>query len=229
MSLIFRNYISIQRTIYLQKFASQGRTITPSLCSIGNIKKLTGTFQVKYVHTENNDKTDEVHIYTGKSKGPLRNVKALSLTTTCATIAVQPTVYMKCMELDRPAISLGLLFIVSLYTICTPLLIHYIIGKKYVIDMYYNSKKDRYIAETYNILLKRRKVEFTEDDVNVPDVTGPFTTCYVKGKPLFFNESGFPDLVYYHRIMGNYKPIDFHLNHNVEKIRTLPNSQEKRN
>ncbi|XP_076303748.1 transmembrane protein 70 homolog, mitochondrial [Lasioglossum baleicum] len=229
MSLIFRNYISMQRIICLQKFASQGRPIAPSLCNIGNIKKLTGTLQVKYVHTKNNDETDEVHIYSGKSKVNLRNVKILSLTTTCATAAIQPSIYIKCMELDHPEVSLGLMCFISLYTMCTPLLIHYIIGKKYVIDMYYNPEKNKYTAEMYNVLLKRRKVEFSEDDVDVPDVTGPFTTCYVKGKPLFFNEPGFSDLVYYHKIMGNYKPIDFHLSHDVEKIRTLPNDQGKQN
>lgn len=218
----------MQRIICLRKFSSQRQTITP-LCNIGNIKKWTGTSQVRYVHKENNSESNEVHIYSGKSKTNLRNVKFLSISTTFITAAAMPSVYTKCMELENPEVSLGLMCFISLYSMCTPLLIHYIIGKKYVIDMYYNPEEKKYTAETYNLFLIRQKLEFTEDDVNVPDVTGPFTTCYIKGKPMFFNEVGFPDQIYYHRIMGNYKPIDFHLSHNVEKIRTVANDQGKQN
>ncbi|XP_078049164.1 transmembrane protein 70 homolog, mitochondrial isoform X2 [Augochlora pura] len=129
------------------------------------------------------------------------------------------------MELDSPKLSIALASLMIMYTTCSPLLIHYLMGRKYVIDLYYNDEKKEYIAETYSLFNQRTQIVFTEDEVRVPDVTGPFTTCYVRGIPLFLNESEFPDMEYFHKIMGHYKPIDFHLGHNIEKIKEV--SREK--
>lgn len=53
---------------------------------------------------------------------------------------------------------------------------------------------------------------FTPDDVVVPDVTGMFTNCIIKGMPLFFEQKFFHDSNHYIRIMGYDKPVDFKIN-----------------
>lgn len=58
------------------------------------------------------------------------------------------------------------------------------------------------------------QLEFTPNDVAVPDVNGMFTNCIVKGKPLFLEQSFFHNPNHYIRIMGYDKPIDFKLRNN---------------
>lgn len=53
---------------------------------------------------------------------------------------------------------------------------------------------------------------FTPDDVVVPSVTGMFTSCIIKGTPLFLEQKFFHDPNHYIRIMGYDKPVDFKLN-----------------
>lgn len=62
------------------------------------------------------------------------------------------------------------------------------------------------------------QLEFTPDDVVVPDVTGMFTNCIIKGKPLFLEQNFFHDSSHYIRIMGYDKPMDFKLNNNNNSL-----------
>lgn len=55
------------------------------------------------------------------------------------------------------------------------------------------------------------QLTFTPDDVVVPDVTGMFANCIIKGTPLFLEQEFFHDPIHYIRIMGYDKPIDFKL------------------
>lgn len=54
-------------------------------------------------------------------------------------------------------------------------------------------------------------MEFSPDDVVVPDIPGMFTTMSAKGKPLFIEARHFDDPLHYAKIMGYDKPLDFKL------------------
>lgn len=55
------------------------------------------------------------------------------------------------------------------------------------------------------------QLEFKAEDVVVPDIPGMFTTMKAKGKPLFIEARHFTDPLYYAKIMGYDKPLDFKL------------------
>ncbi|EFN85960.1 hypothetical protein EAI_07885 [Harpegnathos saltator] len=80
--------------------------------------------------------------------------------------------------------------------------------------MYYIPDEDKYIANTYTLLARTKKIKFIPKDVVVPDVTGMFTNCIIKGIPLFLEQKFFHDHSHYIRIMGYDKPVDFKLGNN---------------
>nr|XP_033323599.1 transmembrane protein 70 homolog, mitochondrial [Megalopta genalis] len=221
MSLAVRHCLLIQRKFCFHNFASQRQTIASFPGNIGNFQKFTRTLQIKYFHAGDNGETNVSLIYTGKLKKRIRDIKAFALLTSCACLAIQPIIYMRCMEMEKSLFTMSAAFIMLLYTTCSPGIIHYLLGRKYVIELYYNPEKNEYIAVTYSLFNRRIRTVFTEDEVVVPDVLGPFTTCYVRGKPLFLNEEQFLHVEYFHKIMGHYKPIDFHLSRNVEKEKSM--------
>lgn len=72
------------------------------------------------------------------------------------------------------------------------------------------------------------QIEFTPADVVVPEISGIFTTCLIKGKPLLFDENHFNDFNHYQKIMGFDKPIDYKLsNPNLNDVTTEENFSEK--
>lgn len=70
------------------------------------------------------------------------------------------------------------------------------------------------------------QVQFTVNDVCVPDIPGMFTSCIVKGTPIFLHEKDFTDVQHYFYIMGHYKPIDFKLSNAKETMSIKDNSEQ---
>lgn len=106
--------------------------------------------------------------------------------------------------------------VVGFFTFVTPLLLHFV-TKKYVTSLTFDPDKETYTAETLTFFLTKRKIEFTPDDVKVPDVPGMFTSMLVKGIPLFVDPRAFPNPDHYIKIMGYDKPIDLKLGELTEE------------
>ncbi|XP_015429414.1 PREDICTED: transmembrane protein 70, mitochondrial [Dufourea novaeangliae] len=227
MISILQSQIFIKKAVRLQKFLPQRCTVGSFAYNNGDIESFARTLQVRYVHTEGNNKKEKELIYTGLLSKNIFGLKLFTLGTSCVALVTLPFVWDNAIQADKDAITLGLIGFMGVYAICTPLLIHFLVGRKYVANMYYDSAADKYLAQTYSILLKKKTVEFTENDVHVPDFTGPFSTCFVKGKPMFFTEPEFTDKTHYHKLMGHYKPINFQLNTDVDNIKELQRSHKQ--
>ncbi|XP_029175110.1 transmembrane protein 70 homolog, mitochondrial [Nylanderia fulva] len=174
-------------------------------------KKFPMVYNVKYFSTKSYEETymDRTEIYHGTLTRQVRALKLFSLLTSTGGLLAQPFLYLKAVESGNTGVVLGM-FAFGFLAVTTPLLIH-LITKKYVTHLYYNAKEDKYIANTYNLFVQIKELTFTPDDVVVPDITGMFTNCVIKGTPLFLEQEFFHDSVHYIRIMGYDKPIDFKL------------------
>ncbi|XP_015171066.1 PREDICTED: transmembrane protein 70 homolog, mitochondrial [Polistes dominula] len=165
-------------------------------------------------------------IYRGNLNSRVRNVKLFSLGSSVCALAVQPYIISKAMALDSVPGIAGSIFL-GFTSVFTTILFH-LVTKNYVTVIYYDSKRDKYLATTYTIFLRENKIEFTPDDVVVPDITGIFTTCLIKGRPVLFNDQFFNDSHHYYRIMGFDKPIDYKLsNTSVNNSTMEENLSEK--
>ncbi|XP_076249474.1 transmembrane protein 70 homolog, mitochondrial [Calliopsis andreniformis] len=217
MASVLRACILIQRKRCLQEFASVERSLTYFTKSSGNIKKFIPAVQVKYFSSQEDTEPDKIAVYKGTLAKRFRNLKAFSLLTSCTALLVQPFLYLKAIENDNIVVVTIAFGTVAIFAIGTPLMIH-IIAKKYVTDLYYYPKENKYVAEIYTLFLRKKQIEFTAADVEVPDVTGMFTSCIIKGTSIFLHEHDFKDVTHYYNIMGFYKPIDFKLG-NVEEVK----------
>lgn len=197
--LLFENFNNLKHTLIYIMY--NGRTV----------KKFPTVYNVKYFSTKSYEETsvEKTEIYYGTLTRQVRALKLFSLLTSTGGLLAQPFLYSKVVESGNTGAVLGI-FAFGVLAITTPLLIH-IITKKYVTHLYYNAKEDKYIANTYNLFVQTKELTFTPDDVVVPDVTGMFTNCIIKGTPLFLEQEFFHDPTHYIRIMGYDKPIDFKL------------------
>ncbi|KAL2742267.1 hypothetical protein V1477_009896 [Vespula maculifrons] len=179
------------------------------------------------VHNDHKYSQEKVsEIYHGILKSKVRNLKIFSLGTTACTIAIQPFFITNCSTLDSIIGIVGSI-VFTMFSIFITLLLH-IITRRYVTYIYYDSEKDKYLATTYSLFLRENKIEFTPADVALPKINAMITTCFIKGKPLLFDENYFNDYSHYQKIMGFDKPIDYKLsNPNLDNVTIKKDFSEK--
>lgn len=163
----------------------------------------------------------------------------MSFTTSIGGLLAQPILIKQISSMDGglPVI-IGLCSFIGFFTFVTPLLLHFVC-KKYVTRMEYDTTNNKYIATVLSFFCRPQRVrrritvkyvmiyilscdgggggcyvlqiEFSVDDVKVPDVPGMFTSFHVNGRPLFVDPGLFSDPTHYGKLMGYDKPIDFKL------------------
>jgi len=166
----------------------------------------------------------EQEIYNGILTTQIKLVKTFSLTTSCVGLMVQPVLWTY--STANAAVVLGAGAFLGFFTFVTPLLIHSF-SKKYVTKLYYNQVEDKYTAVVYNIFVKPKKIEFTLNDVEVPDIPGPFCTFKANSVPLFVEGSQFTDLHHYGKIMGYDKPLDLMWDHEMDMTKSEAEAVKK--
>ena len=148
-------------------------------------------------------------VYTGAISGMIKGVKIFSLSTSVIGICLQPMLLFSNQELPT-----GLKFaiggFINFFVFMNPFIIHYI-AKKYVTQLCWNRRSGVFTATTWSFFLQRRELQFTAEDVKVPDVPGMFTFLEAKGTPLFLDPHAFEDSEAYVHLMGYNKPLEWEL------------------
>ncbi|XP_018404465.1 PREDICTED: transmembrane protein 70 homolog, mitochondrial [Cyphomyrmex costatus] len=225
MTFILRAYAFSQKRFVIKDFNNLKCRILAYTMYDYNFEKCSAAHNIRVCHTVNSFSQDyrktigKTEIYYGPLTKQIKLLKLFSLLTSSGGLLVQPFLYMKAIENDNIGVVLGIFACIGFFAITTPLLIH-MITKKYVTYLYYNAKEDTYIANTYSLFARTKKLTFTPKDVVVPDVNGMFTNCVIRNVPLFLEQKFFYDSSHYIRIMGYDKPIDFKLHTNFNQ--TVP-------
>ncbi|XP_072752625.1 transmembrane protein 70 homolog, mitochondrial [Anoplolepis gracilipes] len=202
--------VCVRKKLFFENFSNLRRALIYIMYNGSTIEKFSAVYNVKSFSTKNETFMGKTEIYHGTLTRQVKALKIFSLLTSTGGLLSQPFLYSKAIESGNTGAVLGIFAFMGFLTITTPLFIH-IVTKKYVTHLYYDAKEDKYIANTYSLFLKTKELVFTPDDVVVPDVTGMFTSCIIKGIPLFLEQKFFHDSNHYIRIMGYDKPIDFKL------------------
>ncbi|XP_034946319.1 transmembrane protein 70 homolog, mitochondrial [Chelonus insularis] len=175
-----------------------------------NLKALSSIQSRSYSKKEDVTLNAEL-IYHGKLSKSIKYVKIFSISTSAISLAIQPWIFPKIIETGSiPALMTGII-IFGGFAFITPLFLH-LITNRYALDLYYDKRRDVYVATTYTLFATIRQIEFTPDDITKPGNMQLMTTCFVKKKPIFFDYNDFKDLNHYSRILGYDKPMDFMLN-----------------
>ncbi|XP_041978459.1 transmembrane protein 70 homolog, mitochondrial [Aricia agestis] len=155
-------------------------------------------------------------IYYGPLKPQIRAVKIFSITSSFAGLIAQPIIINEASKIGSTSLLVALCSVVGFFTFVTPLLLHFI-TKKYVTEIHYDPETSTYKATYINFFIAPVTIDFKAEDVVVPDIPGMFTTMLAKGKPLFIEARHFSDPIYYAKIMGYDKPLDFKMGNIEEK------------
>lgn len=106
--------------------------------------------------------TDDSHveqIYFGALKRQIRSVKLFSLITSIGGLIAQPVLMEQAGKIGGTPVIVAVCSFVGFFTFVTPFLLH-LITKKYVTEIYHNTKTKEYTAATYTFLLQRKLVLF---------------------------------------------------------------------
>ncbi|CAL1297548.1 unnamed protein product [Larinioides sclopetarius] len=158
--------------------------------------------------------SQSILVYEGSLKTRIKGVKLLSLTSSMTGLAILPAV-VKDLSQTSIALSCGVVLFSSFF-LSTPLLLDWI-TKRYVTHLRYDSSTQLFTATTFNLLCQQRELQFSADDVTVPDLPGMLTSFEVKGRPLFVDANQVKDPEAYSLMMGYDKPLDLKLSSEEKK------------
>lgn len=210
MALILRHCISSQKKRFAQEFRLFHHNVSSHSFINSNIKKCGSILHAKHFSTED----EKIHIYEGSLTKRIRSLKVISFGTTFAALITQPFVYLKIVETDNTTGLLMLFTFINFVGTFSPIYVHWLV-RRYVTDIYYYPKEDKYVAEVFSFF-KKKQIIFTSDDVDTPEVDSMMKNCTVHGYPLLFDEAHFTDPKYYCILMGYNDPIDFHMGPSVK-------------
>ncbi|XP_076749418.1 transmembrane protein 70 homolog, mitochondrial [Xylocopa sonorina] len=202
---LLRSCILSRRILFSQEVISLKRVFVYSTCS--DVKKQTPISQgISSYKIKENDQKEL--IYIGSIATTVQRIKVFSYLTSAISIIAQPILYMKMINDDNTMSLATICMLLNFAAICNPILI-YLLTKRYVVDLHYYPKEQKYVAQVYNFFFRRKKIEFTAKDVTEPrnEFSKLFTSCYVKKQPLLFDFSFTSDSKHYFIIMG-YKTLE---------------------
>ncbi|GLV45666.1 uncharacterized protein CBL_02686 [Carabus blaptoides fortunei] len=161
--------------------------------------------------TKESNVANTEQVYYGVLTQQIKAVKLVSFTTSIGGLLAQPILIKQISSMDGSLpVIIGLCSFISFFTFITPVLLHFVC-KKYVTCLEYDVTNNKYIATVLSFFCRPQKIQFSVDDVKVPDVPGMFTSFHVNGRPLFVDPGLFTDPTHYGKLMGYDKPMDFKL------------------
>ncbi|EDV26022.1 uncharacterized protein TRIADDRAFT_6574, partial [Trichoplax adhaerens] len=125
-------------------------------------------------------------VYRGPLAASVRLLKIFSLSTCAATIVGTPILAYN----GKKSISITAKIMISSalisVSVATTVLLHWF-SKRYVLQAYSNPTGTKYMMETYTLLARRKKIEFTPNDVKLPTADRMFSNVIIFNKPYLFH------------------------------------------
>lgn len=147
-------------------------------------------------------------VYTGKLDKPFRAAKSLSLASSLGGAICYPIMLPRILQETSIYMAIAYSIISATFVVLTPSLIQ-MICKRYLTSLYYNEKTGEFTGFYKNFFMMERQVKFRAEDVEVPPITGMFTSMVVKNKPFFINHDDFDDKQVLTKMLGYDKEFDF--------------------
>ena len=183
-----------------------------------NFNQIKSSVLQKYLQDEK--KYDGKLIYVGGLTSQLKGAKILSLTSSLMGIFLLPFL-VNTLSASTLFAQIFVFGSTGFFIFATPILSQ-ILTRRYVSRMYYNYEEKKFKAILFNFLLIQYKLEFTMDDVFMPDMPGIFTTLRVKSskRNLFVDLNQINDLKITEALLGYDKPFD------IKKYQSKPKDED---
>ncbi|UJR23454.1 hypothetical protein I4U23_026458 [Adineta vaga] len=147
-------------------------------------------------------------VYIGKLDKPFRAAKSLSLASSLGGAICYPIMLPKIIEEASIFMVIGYTIISATFVLLTPSLIQ-MICKRYLTSIYYHEQTGEFTGFYKNFFMMERQIKFRADDVQVPPITGMFTSMLIKNQPFFVNHDDFLDKPILMKMLGYDKEFDF--------------------
>jgi transmembrane protein 70, mitochondrial len=89
----------------------------------------------------------------------VKRIKMFTLTTSVIGLSLQPVLITQFLEKYGFGLTTLMFLSTAVFTVVTPLLIHYL-AKKYILELSYDKKTGLYTATTYTFFLKKFEVSY---------------------------------------------------------------------
>ena len=147
-------------------------------------------------------------VYVGKLDKPFRAAKSLSLASSLGGAICYPIMIPKILHETSIYMAIGYTIISATFVLLTPSLIQ-MICKRYLTSLYYHERTGEFTGFYKNFFMMERQIKFRSEDVEVPPITGMFTSMLIKNKPYFINHDDFYDKPILMKMLGYDKEFDF--------------------
>jgi len=147
-------------------------------------------------------------VYIGKLDKPFRAAKSLSLASSIGGAICYPIMLPRILEETSIYMAIAYSIISATFVVLKLSLIQ-MICKRYLTSIYYNEKTGEFTGFYKNFFMMERQIKFRPEDVEVPPITGMFTSMLVKNKPIFINHDDFEDKQLLTKMLGYDKEFDF--------------------
>jgi hypothetical protein len=147
-------------------------------------------------------------VYVGKLDKPFKAAKSLSLASSIGGAICYPIMLPKILEEASIFVAIGYTIISATFILLTPSLIQ-LICKRYLTSLYYHESTGQFTGIYKNFFMIKRQIRFRAEDVQVPPITGMFTSMLIKNKPFFINHEDFYDKPVLMKMLGYDKEFDF--------------------
>jgi hypothetical protein len=147
-------------------------------------------------------------VYVGKLDKPFKAAKSLSLASSLGGAICYPFMLPKILEETSIYMAIGYTIISATFVLLTPSLIQ-LICKRYLTSVYYHEQSGQFTGFYKNFFMIQRQLRFRAEDVQVPPVTGMFTSMLIKNQPFFINHEDFFDKPVLMKMLGYDKEFDF--------------------
>ncbi len=147
-------------------------------------------------------------VYIGKLDKAFRAAKSLSLASSIGGAILYPIMIPKILQETSIYLAIGYTIISGTFILLTPSLIQ-LICKRYLTSLYYHEQTGQFTGFYKNFFMIERQIRFRAEDVEVPPITGMFTSMLIKNQPYFINHDDFYDKPILMKMLGYDKEFDF--------------------
>jgi transmembrane protein 70 len=147
-------------------------------------------------------------VYVGKLDKPFKAAKSLSLASSIGGAVCYPIMIPKILEEASIYVAIGYTIISATFVLLSPSLIQ-LICKRYLTSLYYQENTGQFTGFYKNFFMIERQIRFRAEDVQVPPLTGMFTSMLIKNQPFFINHDDFYDKPVLTKMLGYDKEFDF--------------------
>ncbi|CAF1013117.1 unnamed protein product [Rotaria sordida] len=147
-------------------------------------------------------------VYVGKLDKPFKAAKSLSLASSIGGAICYPIMLPKILEEASLFVAIGYTIISATFVVLTPSLIQ-LICKRYLTSLYYHEQTEQFTGFYKNFFMMKKQIKFRAEDIEVPPITGMFTSMLIKKKPFFINHDDFNDKQVLIKMLGYDKEFDF--------------------